>query len=159
LTSGGSITVNVALTCSAAGSSYGYLSTFVDLGSTVTLTATLDMAAFNDPLVNGTGPDDIQSIQGIVSYDPLRLQFVGCAAVAGSGLTNGTFNGSLPGQVQFLNFSTSAALQLGQQGIYSCSFNDLGGGAVTTSTVLSVAASLNGDDLLPNISVTEATLP
>jgi hypothetical protein len=159
LTSGGSVTVNVVLSCTAVGSGYAYTTTFTDLGSTVTLTATLDMSTFNDPLVNGAGADDIQAIQGIVSYDPLRLQFVGCTNVSGSGLTNGTFNGSVAGAVQFLNFSTSPALQLGVQGVYSCTFTDLGGGPVTSSTTLSVAASLNGDDLLPGVTVTEGTLP
>ena len=159
LTSGGSVTLNFTLSCIASGSSYAYGSSFTSPGSTVTLAATLDMSTFNDPLVNGSGADDIQSIQGIVTYDPLRLQFVGCANVAGSGLTNGTFNGTVAGQVQFLNFSTSTALQVGKQGIYSCTFNDLGGGAATTSTALSVVASFNGDDLLPNVTVTEATLP
>lgn len=159
LTSGGSVTVDITLACAAAGSSYAYASAFVDLGSTVTLTANLDMSTFNDPLVNGAGPDDVQAIQGIVSYDPVRLQFVGCTNVGGSGLTNGTFNGAVAGQVQFLNFSTNPAPQIGLQGIYSCTFNDLGGGGVTSATVLTVAASQNGNDLLPNTTVTEATLP
>ncbi|MDZ4862491.1 MAG: carboxypeptidase-like regulatory domain-containing protein [Gemmatimonadota bacterium] len=159
LSSGGSVTVSITLACAAAGSSYAHLNTFVDLGSTVTLTATLDMSTFNNPLVNGGAADDIQAIQGVVSYDPLRLQFVGCANVAGSGLTNGTFNGSVAGQVQFLNFSTTPSPQLGLQGLYSCTFADIGAGAVTSATTLTVAASLNGDNLLPNISVTEASLP
>jgi hypothetical protein len=69
--------------------------------------------------------------------------------VSGSGLTNGTFNTSTAGTIGFLNFTTTG-IQTGVQGVLTCTFTDAGAGALTTATTLTVAASDNGTDLLPN---------
>jgi hypothetical protein len=70
-----------------------------------------------------------------------------------------TVNTSVPGTVQFLNFTTAAGPVVGLQGIASCSFTDLGGAPMTTSTTLTVARSFDGHDLLPRLGIAEATLP
>jgi hypothetical protein len=159
LTNGGTLTLDFTLSCTPPPAGYNYSNSFVDNGSTVTLTISIDMGSFNDPNVNGANPDDIDAIQGDFTYNASRLQFVSCANVAGSILTNGTFNGSTPGTVSFLNFSTNPTLATGSQGIAQCTFNDLGSGASATVTTLAVAASKNGDDLLPNVLISEGNLP
>lgn len=159
LTSGGTLTLDFTLSCTPPPAGYAYTNSFVDNGATVTLTIAIDMSTFNDPNVNGASPDDIDAIQGEFTYNSARLQFVSCANVSGSILTNGTFNGSTAGTVSFLNFSTNPTLATGSQGVAQCTFNDLGGAASTTVTTLSVAASKAGDDLLANVLVTEGNLP
>ena len=121
------------------------------------------MGTFNDPTVNGGGADDISAIQGTFTYNAARLSAPVCSNVSGSLLTNGTFNTSVAGTIQFLNFSTNAnpIAATGVQGIASCTFNVIGSAipGAQTATTLSVVASGAGNDLQPKVIITEGTLP
>lgn len=127
-------------------------------GGTVTLTIAVDMGAFNDPAINGAGPDDLFAIQGSTRYDSVRLRFASAANVTGSGLQNLAVNGSTKGAVEWGNFSTLAAPQTGPQGVIVITFDVLGTGSVTTQTSLSVAESQAGDNLVPNMVLREGVL-
>lgn len=161
LVAGGTTTVVVTVACVSGGAQgYALDATWGAVaGGQVTLTLAIHMGTYNDPAINGAGPDDLFAIQGAVGYDPSRLQFAGCTNVAGSGLANGAFNGSVPGTVQLGNFTT-AAPQTGLLGIASCTFTVSSGAPATvvTATSVSVAESVGGQDLVPRIVVTEGTL-
>jgi PKD repeat protein len=117
------------------------------------------MGAYNDPSVNGAGPDDIYALQGSTRYDSTALRFVSAANVAGSGLQNLAAGGSRKGYVQWANFSTLSALQTGQHGIAVITFEVLGTtGTTATHTEVSVAQSKSEADLLPHVAVREAVL-
>ena len=163
LTDGGSITVDVTVSCSAPPQGYQYSATWGSIsGGTVQLTLRIDMSTFNDPAVNGTNPDDIDRIQGTLNYDPARLQFASAANLPGSGLQNFTANGATAGVVQWLNFTTNpgVATQQGLQGLLVITFNVLAGApaAVTTSNSFIEVLSRDEVDLIPRIIVTEGTL-
>ena len=145
LTNGGSVTVNFTVACTPPPVGYPFTGTAVDNGATVTITFSLDMNGANDPAIPGI--DDISAIQGSFTYNSARLSAPVCGNVAGSGLTNGTFNTSTPGFLGWLNFSTTG-VKTGVQGVLTCTFTDAGAGALTTVTTLTVAASDNGTDLL-----------
>ena len=152
LTNGGSVTVNFTVPCVAPPSLYQYTGTAVDNGATVTISFAIDMSTRDDPAIPGA--DDISAIQGTFTYNSARLSAPSCGNVAGSGLTNGTFNTSTAGTIGFLNFTTTG-IKTGVQGVLTCTFTDAGAGALTTATTLTVAASDNGTDLLPNIQYNE----
>jgi hypothetical protein len=159
LTIGGTISVAVNVSCTTSGAGYPLTAAFGGTGSGVVLTMGVDMSPYNDLLVNGVAPDDIQSIQGQVTYDAARLQILGCAAVPNSQMSHLTVNTSAAGVIQFLNFTTSSGPVVGAQDFLACTFTDLGGQPVTTGTTISLAQSFDGHDLLPHIVITEATLP
>ncbi len=145
LTNGGSATVNFTVACTPPPTGYPFTGTAVDNGATVTISFSLDMNGANDPAIPGI--DDISAIQGVFTYNAARLSAPSCGNVAGSGLTNGTFNTSVAGSVSWLNFTTTG-IKTGVQGVLTCTFTDAGTGALTTVTSLSVAASDNGTDLI-----------
>jgi hypothetical protein len=167
LTDGGSITVDVTVSCTAPPAGYPYTLTWGAVsGGQVTLTIAINMNGFDDPAI--PGPDDIDAIQTLtVLNNASRLQFVSGANGAGSGLQNLTSNGSVPGQVNWLNFSTNSgvATQQGLQTLAVFTFNVLAGAPATVTTSTSfvpsrgdAAASRNGTDLIPHILVTEGSL-
>ena len=147
LTNGGSQTVNFTVPCVAPPAFYQYTGTAVDNGATVTISYSIDMTTRDDAAIPGA--DDVSAIQGSFTYNSARLSAPICGNVSGSGLTNGTFNTSTAGTIGFLNFSTTG-IKTGVQGVLTCTFTDAGSGALTTLTTLTVAASDNGTDLLPN---------
>ncbi len=160
LTDGGSVTLDVTVSCTPPPAGYQVTNTWSAIsGGTVTLTLRIDMGTFNDPAVNGAGPDDIFAIQGATTYSAARLQFASCSNVSGSGLSNGAFNGSTAGTIQWQNFTTTPP-QTGLQGIFVCTFNVVAGapGSATTGTSVSIAESQNSDNLVPRLLITEATL-
>ncbi len=159
LANGGTTTVSVNVSCTTSGAGYPMTAAFGASGSGVVLTLGIDMSPYNDLVVNGVAPDDIQTIQGQVTYDSARLQLVGCASVANSQMSNLTVNTSVAGVIQFLNFTTSTGPVLGAQSVLSCSFNDGGGAPLVTTTTLTVAQSFDGHDLLPKIVIAEGALP
>lgn len=152
LTNGGSQTVNFTIPCVAPPAFYQYTGSSVDNGATVTITYSIDMSTRDDAAIPGA--DDISAIQGSFTYNAARLSAPVCGNIAGSGLTNGTFNTSTPGTLGFLNFSTTG-IKTGLQGVLSCTFTDAGSGTLTTATTLTVAASDNGTDLLPGTQITD----
>lgn len=159
LTAGGSAAVSVTVDCVVGTGGYPLSASFTGGGGSVTLRLSVDLSPYNDLLVNGVAPDDIQSIQGSIGYDATRLQLTGCAAVPGSQMNHLTVNSSVPGMLQFLNFTTASGPVVGLQEIMDCSFVDLGGSAVSTLTTITLARSFDGHDLLPHLIVTEAALP
>lgn len=167
LTDGGSITVDVTVSCAAPPAGYPYTLTWGPVsGGQVTLTVRINMSGFDDPAI--PGPDDIDGIQTItVLTNASRLQYVSAANGAGSGLQNILANGSTPGQVSWLNGSTnpSVTTQQGLQVLAVFTFNVLAGAPATVTTSSSFqpgrgdgAASRNGTDLIPRILVTEGSL-
>ncbi len=159
LTIGGTSTQSVVVACLTSGPGYSLDSKFTGGGGTVTLTLAVDMSTYNDLLVNGVAPDDIQSIQGSFLYDAGRLQLTGCSAVPSSAMANLTVNTSVLGTVQFLNFTSAGGPVVGLQGIADCTFADVGGPSVTTTTTITVAQSFDGHDLRPNLVISEGSLP
>jgi PKD repeat protein len=119
----------------------------------VTLTLAVDMGAFNDPAVNGSGPDDLFAAQGALSYDSTRLRFVSAGNVTGSGLANGVFNGSRRGVIQWGNFSTNPGPQTGIQGLMQVVFDVTGGGVTQARTTVDIAESQAGINLVPNVVI------
>lgn len=163
LTDGGSIVVDVTVSCAPAPSGYQYTATWGPIsGGQVQLTLRIDMSTFNDPAVNGANPDDVQSIQGALNYSAARLQFVSAANVAGSGLQNISANGSNPGVIQWLNFTTNpgVATQQGLQGLAVFTFNVIAGAPASVTTGSSFVEALSRDEvnLIPRILVTEGTI-
>jgi len=160
LTNGGTVIVDITVPCTPPPQGYNYTASWGAIsGGQVTLTLSIDMGTFNDPAVNGAGADDVFAIQLDLSYNSSRLQFGSCSNVAGSGLTNGAFNGSTAGQLSVGNFTTSPP-EIGLQGIASCTFTVLAGAplSVTTASTITAAESQNSNNLIPNILKTEGTL-
>jgi PKD repeat protein len=125
----------------------------------VTLTISLDMGAYNDPAVNGTGPDDIYALQGSTRYDSTALRFVSAANVSGSGLQNLAAGGGRRGEVQWANFTTLTAPQTGLHGVAVITFDVIATtGTAATRTEVSIAQSRSEADLLPHLAVREAVL-
>jgi hypothetical protein len=167
LTNGGSITVDVTVSCAAPPQGYPYTLTWTSISAgQVTLTVRINMSGFDDPAIPGA--DDIDAIQTVtVLNNASRLQFVSAANGAGSGLQNLSANGGTPGQISWLNFSTNSgvATQQGLQTLAVFTFNVLAGAPATVTTSSSflpargdAAASRNGTDLIPRILVTEGSL-
>lgn len=145
LTNGGTVIVDFTVPCTPPPVGYPYTGTAVDNGPTVTISFSLDMSGADDPAIPGA--DDISAIQGSFSYNSARLSAPVCGNVAGSGLTNGTFNTSTAGTIGFLNFTTTG-IKTGVQGVLTCTFTDAGTGSLATVTTLTVGSSDNGTDLL-----------
>jgi hypothetical protein len=159
LTSGGTVTVNITLSCVLPPQGYAYTAVWgAPSGGSVTLTLRIDMGSYNDPNLNGTGADDIYAIQGSFTYNASRLTFGSCSNVSGSGLQNLASNGSVAGTVQIANFTTLSGLQTGLQGIAQCTFNVTGSGSVSTATSISTAESASAYNLVPKILITEGTV-
>jgi hypothetical protein len=163
LTNGGTITVDVTVSCTAPPQGYQFTATWGPItGGTVQLTLRIDMGTFNDPAVNGTNPDDVNSFQATLNYDATRLSFVSGAPVPGSGLQNVISNASTAGVIAWLNGSTSPTVdtQQGLQGLAVFTFNVLSGAptTVTTSNSFVEVQSRDEVDLIPRIIVTEGTL-
>jgi hypothetical protein len=167
LTQGGSITVNVTVSCTAPPAGYPYQLVWGSISAgQVTLSVRVNMAGFDDPAI--PGPDDIDAIQTLtVLNNASRLQFASAANGAGSGLQNLTANGSTAGQITWLNFSTNAgvATQQGLQTVAVFTFNVLAGAPATVTTSSSfvpsrgdAAASRNGTNLIPRLLISEGTL-
>lgn len=125
-------------------------------GGRIALTITLDMAAFEDPTVNGASPDDVSSLQGSTRYDAGKLRFVSASNAGGSGLQNIVSNGAVGGVVQWGNFSTLPSPQTGLQGVAVLLFDVLGAGDVATRTTVDEALSKSEANLLPHVVVREA---
>lgn len=162
LTDGGTIVVDVTVSCAAPLQGYQFTATWGTIQSSqVTLTLRIDMGTFDDAAI--PGPDDIEAIQATLNYSPSsRLQFASSANVPGSGLQNQVSNGSTAGVVEWGNVTTNAnpATQQGLQGLIAITFNVLAGApqTVTTTNTVSIAESKNGTNLVPRILVTEGTL-
>ncbi len=124
-------------------------------GGRITLTVSLDMGAFNDAAINGAGPDDIFAIQGSTEYDASQLRFVSAANVGGSKLSNGAFNGSAAGVIQWQNFTT-APPATGLQGIMVVTFDVVGTGTVTTRSRVDIAESQDEVNLVPKVVIRES---
>ena len=156
LTDGGTLTVNLVVSCAAPPAGYQFTNTWGPVsGGQVTLTIAIDMSTFDDPAI--PGDDDIFSIQVSTTYDATQLAFVSTANVTGSGLQNQTSNGSNAGLVNWLNFTTSPPAT-GAHGLIQITFNVIGSGIVTTGTTIAEAFSQNETNLGPNILVTEGTI-
>lgn len=163
---GSAVTVDITVPC-GAGSPPGYNLSAVwgpVVSGQVALTLLVDLSTYDDPAVNGAGPDDIAAIQGTVQVsDPTgRLVLLSCAEVPGSGLADLTYNPGTgtPGLISWLNFVTVPSPQTGVQGIMRCSFTVGAGppGTAATATLVTSAHSEGGQDLLPRLRISEGNL-
>jgi hypothetical protein len=139
LTSGGTLTVNVTVTCTVPPSFYQVTHTWSGTGSTRTLTIRIDMTTRNDPAVNGASPDDIGAFQGTLIYDAAKLTPVSGneAATSSPRLGNVVANYATSGQIVYGSFDAVAGGRLGNVGIIQLDFTVVGtpaGGSTTSVT-------------------------
>lgn len=161
LTDGGSITVNITVSCTAPPAGYAYSYTIVATsGASVTIEARIDMSTFNDPAINGAAADDIASFQADINYNAAQLSFVSASSVPGSGLDGVTTNGLTAGRVTVGATPNSGVGVSGVVGIVRITFNRIGSGpaAVTTTSLTDVASGALAD-LRPRVIITEGSIP
>lgn len=161
LTDGGTVTLNITVSCTPPPQGYQYGYTIVSTsGSQVVLEARIDMSTYNDPAINGSGADDVAAIQMEIRYDTTQLSFVSAGAVPGSQLEGVTANGGTAGQVSVGAIDNDGVGVTGLVGIVRITFNRLGSGAPAVTTTQIVDAS-NRDliDLRPRILITEGSIP
>ena len=157
LTDGGSVTVDIALSCTAPPSGYQYRVSWSVSGSQAIATLRLDMSTFDDPAIPGA--DGVASFQANFGYDATRLSFASAATVGGASFMDGTtVNGGVPGTVSFIAFSNDAQDRTGDIGLIQITFNITGSGSVTSSTSIVEAINQNFVDLLPNVITSEGTV-
>lgn len=177
LVSGGSITEDLTLACTAPPQpGYAYRATWTSLpGNEYALELRIDMRTFNradiDDITTGAATGDpLTGAHMIVQYDATRLAYVPPPAdesrteapTAPSISAAPTVNASTPGQVNVLNSTTT--LKTGDLGIVRLVFARVAGssaGSVTTVTSLQSAASRSGGvtrDITADVRINEGTL-
>jgi hypothetical protein len=136
LVTGGSLTVDVTVTCTSAPSFYQVSHTWSGTGSTRTLTIRIDMTTRNDPAVNGAGADDIGAFQGTLTYDAAALTPVAGneSATSSPRLGNVVANYATAGQIVYGSFDAVAGGRLGNVGIIQFDFTVVGSPAPGTTT-------------------------
>jgi hypothetical protein len=171
LPSGGSIVVNIVVTCGAPPQpGYQYTATFSALaGNQVALDLRIDMRTFNRADItdittagpNGGTGDPLTGAQLSFTYDQSKLTFASFEATSAPFITAGpTVNGGTPGSVSVLAGNTT--LQTGNVGIVRIIFDRVAGstGSVATVTNLIAASSRSGTttiNIRPNVVVNEGT--
>lgn len=161
------ITETFPLTCTGGGTDttgtgYKFRGAWSPIaGGRTTYTLTLDLSTYDDPAI--PGPDDVQAISGITSYETSKLQFESSANVTGSLLQNQGSNEVQPGLVAWQNFDTDAARATGQVGVIALTFSVKSGaqGSVTPVTSFQStddANSENGTNLKPHIIIIDGAL-
>lgn len=168
LSSGGSITENIVVTCSAPPTpGYQYNTSWVDLGGgQVAVDLRIDMRTFNrtditDVTNNGSTGDPLTGAQLSFTYDATRLTFVEGIGTSAPNITAApTVNGATPGTVSVLNGATT--LRTGNVGIVRVVFQRVAGatGVVGTTTTISAASSRTGTttlSIIANVINTEGT--
>jgi hypothetical protein len=161
VTNGGTITVDITLTCTAPPSVYIFSGTWSTVGSNRNYRLAFDLTQRDDPAIPGA--DDISVISALTAYDNTRLAFASSANVPGSGMTNQNSNEVTPGVVAWLQFNSGATALTGVVGIIDLSFTVVGGatGTLTPSTTFQSVddvLSLNGTNLRPNTQIVNGTL-
>lgn len=155
LTDGGTVTLNITLSCTAPPEGYNFGYSIVSTsGSQVTVEMRIDMGSYDDPAISGA--DNIGSIDAVVSYNTAELSFVSTAASPGG--LDATANGTVAGQVSVT--AQSAAGATGLVGIVRITFNRIGSGpdAVLTTNI-SEAITAAGYNLLPKILISNGSIP
>ncbi|MFN0098751.1 MAG: hypothetical protein ACKVS7_08765 [Gemmatimonadaceae bacterium] len=160
LSSGGSITENIVVTCSAPPTpGYQYNTSWVDLGGgQVAVDLRIDMRTFNradivDVTNNGSTGDPLTGAQLSFTYDATKLTFVeGIGTTAPNITAAPTVNGATPGTVSVLNGATT--LRTGNVGIVRVVFQRVAGatGLVGTTTTITAASSRTGTTTLSIIA-------
>lgn len=123
----------------------------------MTYTLTIDMSTFNDPAINGDGPDDIFVISGTTFYDSEKLTLLGSENVdAVTGMANQGSNETSLGSIAWQNFDTQSGQLTGRQGVIRFIFEKKAGAAGTVSPrtefgALDDVQSENGTDLRPRL--------
>jgi hypothetical protein len=141
LVTGGSLTVNITATCTAAPSFYQVSHSWSGTGATRTLTIRIDMTTRNDPAVNGAGADDIGAFQGTLTYDAAALTPIAGneSATSAPRLGNVVANYATPGQIIYGSFDAVAGGRLGNVGIILLDFTVVGTPAPGTTTSVTSA--------------------
>ncbi|HEU4994632.1 MAG TPA: hypothetical protein VFT29_07420 [Gemmatimonadaceae bacterium] len=162
LADGGTVTVNITVSCTAPPQNYQWTYSIVSTsGTQVTVDAQIDMSGFNDPTINGAGPDDIGSATFTINYNSTQLSFVSAAAVPGSGFNVVTANGATAGQIAAVSQPSDGVGRTGIVPLIRIVFNRVGSGpnAVTTTALTDIVDATASHNLVPKIQVTEASIP
>jgi hypothetical protein len=158
LTNGGTVTVDITVSCNAPAQGYQYSYTIISSTATqVTIEARIDMSSFDDPAIPGA--DGVGAMDIDIGYNPAELSVASVAAAA-TGFVGNTVNTGTAGHI-LISASDPNGLT-GLVGIQRITFNKLTGTtpAVTTTNISNATtAELNPHDILPRIIITEASIP
>jgi hypothetical protein len=161
LTNGGTVNVNVTVTCVAPPAVYTLGGAWTrPTATTAAYTLTYDLTQRDDPAIPGA--DDVFVISGTTAFGTL-ITFTGTANVAGSLLQNQGSNELTPGNIAWQNFTTAVTPPTGLVGIIVFNFTVPPGatGTVTPATTFSPTddvQSANGTNLLPNTQLQQPSL-
>jgi hypothetical protein len=170
LASGGSITEDIVVTCTAAPTpGYSYNTTWTDLGGgQIALDLRVDMTTFNradidDVTVGAITSDPLAGATVTVAFDATRLSVFEVVGTPTNSLNIGAFNPTVSGQVTIVS-AVSGNGRVGNVGVARIIFDRLPGasGAVTsTSTLTSFASRFPPIDITADVRNNETgyTLP
>jgi hypothetical protein len=169
LTDGGSVQVAFTVTCDSPASTGRYLLLSrwgLPSGGQVDLTIAFDPSGFNDPAINGSGPDGFSGIQVVTTLTgsaASRLTAVTPLAVAP--FSSPIINGALPAIGWLTNTTGAEQYSLADVAVLRFTIGTGAAGVVTTASVLQEVSTGSGDafGLVPggagqNLDVLEATL-
>ena len=161
LTNGGTVTVNITVTCVAPPANYILAGAWTRPSSTTAAyTLTYDLTQLDDPAI--AGPDNVFVISAITNFGTL-ITFANSTNVPGSPLQNQGSNQLTPGQIAWQNFNTTGTPATGNVGVIVFNFTVPSGaaGSVSPSTTFSVTDDVQSDDgvnLLPNTVLQQPSL-
>ncbi len=112
-------------------------------GQTVTLDITLDASA--QPTQN------VGAVQAITTFNPAVLQYVSSTAPAPGQMNNLTVSTGTPGQISWLNFTTSATPPTGLVSAARFTFTVIGNGSSITGTSIAAIADAAGSVTLDTL--------
>jgi hypothetical protein len=161
--------VDFSVQCDAPPARYVYRNSWGGISAgQVDLTLAFDPSGFNDPIINGAGPDGFAGYQGIVTLTGTAAgRFTAVAGVAVAPFSTPTIGGTLP-TVSYLANATlpdPGLTTLANVGILRFTIGAGAAGTVTTSTTVQEISTPGGDAFSlvfsgpgQNIDVIEATL-
>jgi len=169
LGAGGSVEVGFTVQCDPPPSASRYVLRSrwgTPSGDQVDLTVSFDPSGYNDPLVNGTGPDGFSGMQVVTSLTgPATSRLTAVTAVAVSPFSTPILGGTLPIIPWLANTVSGDQFGLTDVAILRFAIGSGPAGAVTTSTTVQEVSTTGGDafNLVPggvdqNLDLVEATL-
>lgn len=112
-------------------------------GQTVTLDISLDASAVPS--------QNVGAVQAITRFNPAVLQYVSSSAPAPAQMNNLTVSTGTPGQISWLNFTTSATPSTGLVSAARFTFTVIGSGSSVTSTTIAAIADAAGSVTLDTL--------
>ncbi|NOT08689.1 MAG: PKD domain-containing protein [Gemmatimonadales bacterium] len=159
LAAGGTVTAPaIQLTCvGAPANTYPFTVTWgAPSGGQITMTAKIDMGAFNDPANNGTGPDNIGAFQGTLTFGS-RIAIPGTSSCTGQSGFSASF--SLTGN-SLGALLTNVSGATGLVTLYTCTFTYSAGSGTTAVTGIDFLLGNNtGFEFTSKVSITLAPIP